>query len=393
MGIMVTAEFGPDFSLIDGGPANNVLRRLNLGQPLSNAALLRNAGILVLITWLPLALLTAAQGLALHGAAIPFLKDISVHVRFLVALPVFVAAEGAVGARIRVTVAHFYVARLIRDADLPRFQRMIATAIDLRDSRVAAFALLAVVALASWASARQGLGTAIPTWYTPAVDGRLSIAGYWYAFICLPILHFLVLRWIYRLIVLTFLLGQIATLDLRLTPSHPDGAGGLAFLGRILPLFGGIVFAFSAMAAARIATRVLFGGTDLYDDLAALAILIAIELVIFAAPLALFMPKLFALREAGLRRYGALGTRYTQSFEAKWIDGPAADEPLLGTSDIQSLADLANSYEVVHRMKVIPAGLNDLATLIVPAILPALPLAATVVPVSELLKDMLKLIA
>jgi hypothetical protein len=246
--------------------------------------------------------------------------------------------------------------------------------------------------LASWASAQQGLGT-ISTWYTPWGDGRLSIAGYWYAFFCLPILHFLILRWVYRLVVLTYLLRQIAKLDLQLTPSHPDCTGGLAFLGRILPLFGGIVFALSAMISARIATRVLFGGTDLYDDLGALAIVIVVELMIFAGPLILFMPKLFALREEGLRRYGALGSRYTRLFEAKWMSGAPEDEPLLGTGDIQSLADLANSFQVVQRMKVIPAGLNDLAFLAVPAILPALPLAATVVPLSQLLQDVLKLIA
>jgi hypothetical protein len=390
---MVTTELGPVFSLIDGGPARGTLRRLKLAQPLSDTALLRNAGIVVLITWIPLVLLTSAQGLALHGAAIPFLKDISAHVRFLVAVPIFIAAEGAIGARVRVTIAHFMVARLIRDEDQERFGRIITTASHLRDSRVAAFALLAVVVLASWASMKQGLGATIPTWYAPAGNGALSLAGYWYAFICLPILHFLILRWIYRLLVWTFLLRQMAKLDLLLTPSHPDGAGGLAFLGRTLPLFGGIVFALSAMVSARIATRVLFGGTSLYDDLGALAIVIALELIVFAGPLVLFMPKLFALREDGLRRYGALGTRYTRLFEEKWLSGAAVEEPLLGTGDIQSLADLANSYSVVYGTKVVPAGLADLAALAIPAILPALPLAATVMPLSELLTDVLKLIA
>ena len=302
--------------------------------------MLRNVGILVLITWIPLALLTLAQGMAITGPTIPFVKDLSAHVRFLVAMPIFIIAEGMIGARIRTTIAHFAVARLIRDEDDARFAQIITTAVNLRDSRFAALGLLAFVVLASFASARQGLGTvAIPTWYDPGGNGHLSIAGYWYAFICLPILHFLILRWVYRLLVLTYLLRQISKLDLLLTPSHPDGAGGLAFLARILPLFGGIVFALSAMISARIATRVLFGGADLYDDLGALAIVIVVELIIFAGPLVLFMPKLFALREEGLRRYGALGSRYTRLFEAKWMSGAPEDEPLLGTGDIQSLAE------------------------------------------------------
>jgi hypothetical protein len=88
----------------------------------------------------------------------------------------------------------------------------------------------------------------------------------------------------------------------------------------------------NAIVSSRIATRVLFGGTMRYEDIGALAFLILLELAIFAGPLALFIPKLYALREEGLRRYGALGARYTRLFEEKWIRGGAGDEPLLGTA-------------------------------------------------------------
>lgn len=391
---MSTAETTPTFSIIEGGPAQNTLRRLNLAQPLSDAALLRVAALLVLVTWVPLALLALAQGLALQATVVvPFIRDISTHVRFLLVVPILVVAEGAVGARIRVTVGFFVAARLIRDDDRDRLARIIAASVDFRDSRLGAIILLAIVALWSWTSAKQGIGGAIAAWHAPWGNGGLSLAGYWYAIVCLPILYFLILRWIYRLLVWAFLLRQIAKLDLNLTSSHPDGAGGLAFLGRVLPLFGAIVFAMNAIVSSRIATRVLFGGTIQYDDLGALAFLIALELAIFAGPLALFIPKLYGLREEGLRQYGALSTRYTRLFEEKWIRGGAGDEPLLGTSDIQSLADLGNSYTTVSRMNVVPAGLMDLAWLAVPAILPALPLVLLVVPMSELLEDLVKLIA
>lgn len=390
---MTTTETVPAFSIVDGGPAQSALRRLKLAQPLSNAALLRIAAFIILVTWVPLALFTFVQGVALRNAVIPFMWDISTHVRFLLAVPILIVTEDTIGARIRVTIAHFVEARLVRDDDLPRLAQIIATAIRFRDSRLAASIILAIVALASLASARQGLGTSVAAWHAPWGNGELSLAGYWYAAVCLPILYFLILRWIYRVFVWAFLLRQIAKLDLDLTPSHPDGAGGLAFLGRVLPLFGGIVFAMSSIVSARIATRALFGGAVLYDDLSALAVLIALEVAIFAGPLGLFVPKLYALREEGLRRYGALGTRYTCLFEKKWIRGGAGDEPLLGSGDIQSLADLANSYAVVDRMKIMPAGLEDIVPLLVAAILPALPLAAIVVPLDELFKTLLKLIA
>ena len=47
-----------------------------------------------------------------------------------------------------------------------------------------------------------------------------------------------------------------------------------------------------------------------------------------------------------------LAARYAREFDRKWLRGGApADEPLLGSGDIQSLADLGNSYEVVKEMQ------------------------------------------
>ena len=391
---MSTAESLPAFSIIDGGPAQSTLRRLKLAQPLSDAALLRIAALLVLVTWLPLAVLVIARELSLHTPIIlSFVRDISTHVRFLLVVPILVVAEGAVGARIRVVVAFFVASRLIRDNDRDRLTQIIAASVRFRDSRLGAGLLLTIVAVWSWMSVTYGFGGAIAHWQALEGDRNLSLAGYWYAIVGLPILYFLILRWFYRLLVWAFLLKQLAKLELNLTSSHPDGAGGLAFLGRILPLFGSIVFAMNAIVSSRIATRVLFGGTIQYSDLGALVFLIAVELAIFVGPLALFIPKLYALREEGLRRYGALGSHYTHLFEEKWIRGEGGGEALLGTGDIQSLADLGNSYTIISRMNVMPAGLADLAWLAVPAVAPALPLVTLVVPMSELLKNLLGLIA
>jgi hypothetical protein len=53
----------------------------------------------------------------------------------------------------------------------------------------------------------------------------------------------------------------------------------------------------------------------------------------------------------GNREYGTLAQRYVCEFDAKWLHGGApADEPFAGSGDIQSLADLGNSFEVVRTM-------------------------------------------
>ena len=46
-----------------------------------------------------------------------------------------------------------------------------------------------------------------------------------------------------------------------------------------------------------------------------------------------------------------------REFDQKWLRGGApADESLIGSGDIQSLADLANSFAVVREMRRFPAS-------------------------------------
>ena len=66
-------------------------------------------------------------------------------------------------------------------------------------------------------------------------------------------------------------------------------------------------------------------------------------------PLLVFAPQLAQAKRTGLREYGTLAERYVREFDAKWLRGGApAGEPLVGSADIQSLADLGNSFEVVR---------------------------------------------
>jgi hypothetical protein len=79
-----------DFSLVLGGPLFQLLRRSHLTD--DALALLRQRIIVIaLLAWLPLLVLSALEGQALRGrAAVPFLLDVDVHVRFLMALPLLI---------------------------------------------------------------------------------------------------------------------------------------------------------------------------------------------------------------------------------------------------------------------------------------------------------------
>ena len=64
----------------------------------------------------------------------------------------------------------------------------------------------------------------------------------------------------------------------------------------------------------------------------------------------------------------------------------------MGSADVQSLADLSNSFEVVRGMRVIPVTRNALLQLAAAMLLPILPLALTMMPLEELLKQLFGLL-
>lgn len=331
-------------------------------------------------------------GFAVGGAKIPFLYDIGAQVRFLVAVPVLVLAEVPIGRGLREAAGRFLSTHLVREKDLGRFNQIFVEALRRRDSRLAEILCVILVYTASTVVILAAPYESGSTWIRPGTYKGLSLAGYWYALAALPIFQFLALRWIYRLGIWAWALRKISHLDLALTPTHPDRAGGLGFLGRALPPFGIILFALSSVSSAIIATRILFEGEKLQEYQWSYLALFAILVVIVTAPMLVFAPKLLTLKEQGLHQYGELATTYNQAFHSKWVESvDVTEDRLLGTGDIQSQAALENSFRVVSEIKPIPFELGDFLGMIAPGLVPALPLLLTIMPASLLLKAFMKL--
>jgi hypothetical protein len=383
----------PELSLMEGGPGEALMKKLRLIRPELGAASARTAVILAALTWVPLLVFSFIEGLALGGAKIPFLYDLSAHVRFLVAIPILVLAEIPIGRRLRGIGKHFLNAGLVRAGEQNRFASHVIDTVRFNDSHLAEMTLLAFTYITVYFALSKTSLQSGSTWFQPSQNTGLSPVGYYYGLVAMPIFQFLIYRWGYRMVVWTRFLWHVSKLDLFLTPTHPDGAGGLGFLGKGTIAFGVILFGLSSVVSAAIASRILFGGATLEDFEVIYPTLILLVLIVFAGPLIVFFPRLIRLKEDGLLRYDTLATRYTQQFDSKWVDAPdAAEEPLLGTQDIQSLADLGNSYERVRKMHLVPIELTDFIAIALPGVIPALPLAATVMPVGEILKGILRLL-
>jgi len=109
-------------------------------------------------------------------------------------------------------------------------------------------------------------------------------------------------------------------------------------------------------------------------------------------PMCVFAPRILAARRKGLIDYGEVANRYVRDFEEAWLAGKAKAEgrSLLGASDIQSLADLDNSLQVISQMRPVPFSNRDILVVIVSFLLPFAPLLLTVVPLQELIDKLIR---
>jgi len=381
-----------EFSLVLGGPLFQLLRRAHLTD---DALLLVRQRIIVisLLAWLPLLILSALDGQALGGrATVPFLLDVDVHVRFLLALPLLIVAELVVHQRMRFVVKQFLERQVIPEHAMPRFEAAIRSAFRLRNSVLAEVLLIALVygvgVLIVW---RQYGALAAATWYaTPAVGGStLSLAGVWYGYVSLPLFQFLLLRWYFRLAIWARFLWQVSRLELHLVPTHPDRVGGLGFLSNTVYAFVPLAVAHGALLAGMIANRIFYLGATLPAFKVEIAVVVIFLVCVVLGPLLVFAPQLAQAKRTGNREYGTLAQRYVRAFDAKWLRGGApAEEPLVGSADIQSLADLANSFEVVRSMRLAPVTKEALLQLVAATLAPVLPLALTMMSLEDLLKKL-----
>jgi hypothetical protein len=385
----------PAFSLSLGGPLYELYRRTYLsGEALE--LLHRRVVVVSLVAWLPLLILSLFEGHASTGnVRIPFLLDVEAHVRFLIALPSLVIAEVVVHRRITPLIQRFVDRKIVVERDLPAFNAAVHSGLRIRNSKITEFALLALVyTLGLWAWRGNHLVAGTASWFAqPDATGlRLTLAGYWYAFVSAPLFQFILLRWYMRFALWFRFLWQTSRLDLRLTASHPDRAGGLGFLGKSSYAFGPILFAQGALLAGLIATRVLYEGQNLASFKMEAGGLIVVMVLFVLGPLLIFSPLMERTQRKGVAQFGLLAQRYAAGFEQKWTENedPEMDE-LLGSADIQSLADLGNSYSVVSEMQFVPFTLTDVIRLVVATAAPLVPLALTVVSLEELLSRLFQI--
>src|SRR5262245_17983053 len=346
-----------DFSLVVGGP----LYRAYLWTRLADAQLglvPRRLLAFFLITWAPLCVLSAIDT---HAARAPvsFLGDVDAQARLLLALPLLVIAEPIVHERITLVVRQFIDRGLIAPADLRRYIGAVVSSVRLRNSATfEGLVLLVAVVGGHWLWTSQ-MSLNVDTWYNErGADGatHLTLAGRWYVFVSLPIFRFLAFRWLARLVIVWYrFLWLVSRIPLRLNALHPDRTGGLGFLNASPFAFVPILVAETSLISALIAERIWHEGAMLPQFKFEILAVVAFLMLLVLLPQTFFTFQLERAWRLGAAEYGVLGSHYVEGFRRKWLGAsPNTRESLVGTADIQSLADLANAFEVIRSMYLVP---------------------------------------
>ncbi|MDF0666061.1 MAG: hypothetical protein P0119_08310 [Nitrospira sp.] len=381
-----------DFPIFGGGPLYRLQQRTRLVRE-DRRRIGLAAFYVTLVTWAPLALLAAAQGLVIGPTRLEsFLIDFSEHARFLVTVPVFLYAELICGTQLREIVRQFEDAGLVVDEARERFKRLVQETVRLSHSSRAELVILGLAFLHGLFAFLYVLNYPEPTWrlVTRAGGPVPSYAGAWYFLVAFPIYSFLLMRWFWRIGLWWRFLGQVSKLELNLSPAHRDGAGGLGFLSESLSAFAGFGFGVMATAAGVTADFVVYGGDSLLKYEWEVGGLLVLLVSAIAGPLMLFAHRLYEAKESALFRYGALACRHIQEVDRKWLAGRPLTEDV--GSDFRAVAHMGSSVNAVRQMSIVPLYKDDLLKLIVVALLPFLPLLATLVPMDEVLKLMLKMV-
>jgi len=283
---------------------------------------------------------------------------------------------------------------LVSPEDRSRFTALVNRTEGLRTSGLVAIILaIGATALSGWIwhqkwSMRSGV------WYISShANGEywLTFGGWWYVFVSLNVFRFVLLRWYYRLLVWYGFLWRVSRFKLDLNPLHPDRSGGLGFLALSVPALGLGFLAQTTGLAARIGGRVLRDSASLDTFAAEMWLSPVLFTALSVLPLGFFLLDLIRMRLKGSVDYGGLATRYVDEFRRKWLVDPRAQEKgLVGSSDIQSLADLSNTFQVATSVRLIPISLPVVLIHALFLAAPFLPLWLTKISLDELIRRVIE---
>ena len=266
---------------------------------------------LLLVTWVPLVILSAFGDVRSGGrVTLSLLVDYTVYVRFLLAMPVLVLAEGVIWPRV-VDLFHYLVrGGVVAEAGVPALEQLIKRFDALRPSWMV-LAAAAVCVVFGMRFLRTDLPGDTSAWqfvsassgrHGPWPDGGISLSACRFFSSWLPL--GLAIRYLVRLSV-----PSVAPRS-RADAHHPDRSAGLRPIGQVHQDRAIVVFAISSLVSVHVGLELFAHGRSLLDYRLELAAFLGLSLVVLFAPFLAFSGKLLDARQRGLLAYGRFAAAY-----------------------------------------------------------------------------------
>jgi hypothetical protein len=378
-------------SIVRDDPAFRLQRKLGL-IPETGLGIARRALFWSLLAWLPIAVWAAWTGRAIgETAGEPLLAQFGIHLRFLVAVPLLIFAEGAVHTMSGQLLLRFVTTGIVPADQVAAMQSLIGRLSRLRDSVLPWIAILGIViAVVTVSDVLHRVHEV--EWATDPGDSRsLGFGAWWFLYVGRPIYLTLLLGWAWRVILLFLLFGGIARLRLSIVPTHPDRTGGLGFLARFPATFAPVVFAMSAVTAAMLAHDVVYHDISVKTFRIEMAVFTVIAVLVFLLPMVAFARPLARAKRRALLDYGALVGEHGRLVHQRWIEGKRVGEhKVLDAPELGPVADVATLYTAVTAMRTVPLSKSSVMPLLLAAVLPLLIMLALEIPVGQLLANIAK---
>ncbi len=340
---------------------------------------------LVLLCWLPLAALSYLK-LGWDQFYLLFLRDIATHVRFLLVLPILLFARRSVNMSFNNTIHFFYQTEIVDPENKSQFEHVLTKMEKWRNSKIVDFLIILLVYSAFYLQGHNQVNE--HSTYAPwsMVDDKITSAGWWYVFFCLPILQILLYRWLYTILIWIIFLKNLSKVNLHLSALHPDGVGGLGFLQYTQLSYFPVALAFSALTAGVMNNVIIFAKASIVDYKIAIGSILLFVLLLFIFPLMLLLPLLAKIKRKYFMQYSLQSWPVAREYEEqlKAFSESGEEKP-----DASWHVDLVGSFEKTKEMKTILVDKTLLIAFGAAVILPFLPVMAQQVPLKEILMNLI----
>lgn len=364
------------------------LHRRATGTAAAGRSARRTAVLLAAVTWLPLLVLAAAQGVAWGDRVeVPLVRDFLPYGQLLVVVPILVLGGPVVGVQLARAMVVLRSARILSPDGLASLDGIVARSSACWRSRLSEVVVLAVTVVATVASVWGARDWLTGGWQV--LDSRVTFAGWWYLLVAWPVIRYLGLKWVWRALLWSWMLWRLARLPLRLRPEHPDRAGGLAFLGEAHARFGILMFALGVQLSCLVADGVVYRGVDLLAFRGEMVTFVVVTVAVSLLPLLVFTPNMLRARQEHLAFLSSSGHVGAEDVRRLLL---ADDRQKLPCDEISALADFGPLYENARLMRPVPLELRHLVVLALAAALPFAPLVFLIMPAQEVLRTLARLV-